>query len=131
MLEAYLTKVPSVHVSDSNIMYRGIFEFPSTLSADLLDIPGIIARHGATPVPFERNETVERVLEDQLDVKVDQRYKPSEEIARFLLSLDPDSAHTILPTDRYLIDATKKIGKSRMIDRIDSAGDDGRSLPFL
>ena len=121
MLEAYLMKVPSVHVSDSKIKYRGIFEIPSTLSADLLDIPGIIARHRATSVTFERNETVERVLEEQLGVKVDQRYKPSEDIARFLLSLDPDSAQTILPTDRYLIDATKKIGKSRMIDRIDSA----------
>lgn len=121
MLEAYLTKVPSVHVSDSKTTYRGIFEIPSTLSADLLDIPGIIAQHKVTPVTFERNETVERVFEEQLGVKAGQEYKPSEDIARFLLSLDPYNAQTILPTDRYLIEATKKIGKGRMIDRIDSA----------
>ncbi|QTA87910.1 Radical SAM domain-containing protein [Desulfonema magnum] len=117
MLEAYLSKIPSVCIYSKELrkIHCKRLDFPneleiySTTSVDIGDIPSLISSHVAEPIQFKRNESVEKYLEDQINLKIGENYNPSERIAHFLLSLidKKEKAQEISPDDKYLINSIR------------------------
>ena len=117
MLEAYLLKVPSVFLTCNELKAnRNIYNkfqgigISSTISADINDAPSIISGHAADPILFEHKEDVETYLEDMLNLKIGQDYRPSEKIGRFLLSLVDEHPQAIAADDKYLVNAYEQSG---------------------
>jgi len=122
MLETYLSKVPSVFVTCRELQSDGDkFNFqgigiPSTMSADIIDVPSVIFQHVVSPIQFERRKEVGKYLEDMVDLKIGQDYRPSERIGRFLLSLVDEHPQVIAADDKYLVNAYEQRGGHNLIN---------------
>jgi surface carbohydrate biosynthesis protein len=117
MLEAYLAGIPSVYVDlDGLRMGSRRFEgmdtigVPSTLKTDISNVSAIVTQHAASPISFSRDPRVEEHLADIIDLKMDAPYRPSEKIARFLLSLKDKEPLPISHKDEYFLNALRHAG---------------------
>jgi len=130
MFESYLSQVPSVYVHSRTVGFGGTkltrIEFkdlgtPSTLSADIVDVPSIVSRHSTAPIRFERNEEVEEYFKAMLELKIGRDYHPSDRIAEFLLSAVDEAPQLISSDDKYLAQIIHQSGPA-LIDMLFNKG---------
>lgn len=116
-IDAYLREIPSVlveypEVTDSGGVSRyfsvGGEVTPTDVSQHYSLIVEFIRQHFKSPVAFMRRERTEKFLKDFLNFSHDERYNPSEQIAKFLVSIAAES--TLLPSfeDTYRTAALRR-----------------------
>jgi len=127
MLEAYLFKIPTVFVksqyvntseplptykNDNNtkITELAVTGVNSTFTIYPPDIPSVVSNHKKANISYKRKKVVEKILKDQLNIDLNEKYKPSHSIATFLLSIDKSNLQTIEDKDTFLNQAVNAIG---------------------
>ncbi|GEM_PF-1190375 len=116
-LEAYLSSVPSIFVKTEipgiNTNKFTSFEEMTFLSSsfiNLTQVPELIHQHAITPLIFQRNDKIEQVLLDLFNLKLNEDYQPSRQIAQFLLSLVEEMPQSIATDDQHLGTAFRQSG---------------------
>jgi len=109
MLEAYLNRVPSVYVESKEIRkIEGTInpfekiDLPSACSIDIDDFYHFIIYLKKNPIQFKRLSKIDSFLERQLNLSLNKEYKPSDWIARFLLTVVNQQPQKIESNDKYL-----------------------------
>jgi len=110
MLEAYISKVPSVYVDSKQIKtIKSLFnpfeepEIPSNFTIDIYDFPGFVLQYKSSSIHFQRIDKIDAFLKEQVDLILDEPYRPSDRIANFLLSIANEKAQTIVSNDKHLL----------------------------
>ncbi len=116
MLESYLSKIPSVHIFAREFKEICKDLSSSTISVEINDIASVISQHVVSPLKLKQSHEVEKYLEDMADLKIGQDYRPSERIARFLLSLFDEHPQVIAADDKYLVHAYEQNGGHNLIN---------------
>ncbi|NJB67085.1 hypothetical protein GGQ74_000725 [Desulfobaculum xiamenense] len=137
LAEACLQGVPSVFVTSEELYGEGRnpanpnFYFhdsgwESTLRADIAEIPELISRHIAQPMPFVMTERMRTVLLDVFNIETGhldgtRPYVPSADIARFLAGLQGERPQRLAYDDPHLRSALAS-GRFVALDALVHAG---------
>ncbi len=101
LVDAVLSRIPSVHVkSEHTEIYFRDFSRESSFLITPDEVPALISRHLASPLPFELTSGMRRDLMTDFAVDLDRPYHPSQTIAEILL--DPTPAIPLSPEDPFV-----------------------------
>ena len=109
MIEAYLHKVPTAYIYSKDIKdIQGHLNpfievlVESTISEDIKNVPFLVTSFANQLIKFKTLNQTDQFLKDQYAFNIDRQYKPSNDIAKKIVSLMNEKGQSISQEDRYL-----------------------------
>lgn len=100
LVDAYLSKVPSVYVYSNNKSWYSDLGWPSSRKIPVTEIASSVNEYVERGIPFVLTQEVRTILKNVFDIEEGKQYMPSRKIAELILGRDP--AQEIHLTDVHL-----------------------------
>jgi surface carbohydrate biosynthesis protein len=101
LVDSYLSQIPSISVStDESSEWYSDPGWPSSDKIDVEEIPETVKKFLAGGISFEFTPEIAQVLKDIFNIELDKPYKPSKDIAKIVLDLQPPQKIQLI--DPYL-----------------------------